>query len=493
MRITGSVHAWIVCLAYLYFIVPICLFLAGWTNLFIALPTGMFLLYIVFLRWKDSFEKKNFESFFLSKRMIFWSVIIIFVWCLFSGIGGFSFQNSDFNYRNAVFHDLINFSWPVVYCPKDNLAGIQHSPVLLLYYFSYWLPAALVGKIFNASVGEFFLFLWTWFGLCLLYYFILVYLKKISLVPLFILIFFSGADIVGTFLLHGKLPPLGSHIEWWTFMQYSSMTTCLYWVFNQAVPAWLGTILFLLDKRIGARFFIVALVVAFSPFPAIGLLGILCILAVLDYHKGIPFDRKFSRQTGYIIAGFLIFCLYYFFDKQTGRGLHLFLFSGYPLGIFSPQYLLFVFIEFYCIAFCCNRIIADNKKIFIAACVLLYIIPFVQIVSTRDFIMRVSIPSLFILCIFVMKSLMKKSCHISTKFYQCILVVLLVVGSITPLNEIYRSAFFTLFWNKHIIADKIGSLSIPERQTSTFCCTTFQDSFYWQVLAPRSRVSCLKQ
>ena len=53
-----------------------------------------------------------------------------------------------------------------------------------------------------------------------------------------ILIFFSGLDIVGAYLtsmdyINMRYDPW--HLEWWgTPYQYSSMTTQLFWVFNQA-------------------------------------------------------------------------------------------------------------------------------------------------------------------------------------------------------------------------------------------------------------------
>jgi len=492
MLITGRLHAWLIASAYLYLLIPIVIFLAGWTTLFLALPVGFFLFYLVFAKFQDSFQNTNFEPLYISKRIMFWVIMVLCLWCIFSGIGGFSFQNSDFNYRNAVFHDLIHFPWPVVYCPATDVSQTATPPVLLLYYFNYWLPAACVGKIFNTAVGEFFLFLWTWAGLVLVYYFVIAYLKRVSILPLFIFIFFSGADIVGTYILRGSFPPLGTHLEWWTFMQYSSITSCLYWVFNQAVPAWLGTILFMQEKTIGVRFFLVALVFTFSPFPAIGLLGIFCITMAFELFSW-EGNGKRKQQYAYIAAGLVVFIVYSLFDAQTGRGLGLFFLSGVPLKIFAPQYLLFVFLEFFCISFCCFHILKYKSTILVAACILLYVIPFFQIISTLDFVMRVSIPSLFILCVFTIQSLLQKTITGFDKFYKCILLALLVIGSITPISEIYRSAILTLFDYDHIIANGVVTFKDPKKQTSTFCCSNYQSSFYWRYLVPSSRVVCPRE
>jgi hypothetical protein len=80
----------------------------------------------------------------------FFNCLPSFLWVALSGIGGFGLQNWDFNFRNAVLHDLVDYSWPVVY-PQGRI---------LLYYFTYWLPAALAGKIFGWFGANIFLFVW---------------------------------------------------------------------------------------------------------------------------------------------------------------------------------------------------------------------------------------------------------------------------------------------------------------------------------------------
>ena len=74
---------------------------------------------------------------------------------------------------------------------------------------------------------------------------LLVYLRadtgKKQGIGLLFLIFFSGMDILGA-LYSSRLPDLlaydAMHLEWWTNdFQFSSLTTCLFWVFNQTVGA----------------------------------------------------------------------------------------------------------------------------------------------------------------------------------------------------------------------------------------------------------------
>ena len=84
---------------------------------------------------------------------------------------------------------------------------------------------------------------WTALGTYLAALNLLVYLRadtgKKQGIGLLFLIFFSGMDILGT-LYSSRLPDLlaydAMHLEWWTNdFQFSSLTTCLFWVFNQTV------------------------------------------------------------------------------------------------------------------------------------------------------------------------------------------------------------------------------------------------------------------
>lgn len=92
---------------------------------------------------------------------------------------------------------------------------------------------------------------WAVLGIVLVYYFICARKEKLLIWLLAILIFFSGLDIIGQYLIGTDLSTLPNtqHIEWWAVpYQYSSMTTQLYWVFNQAIPAWLCTIFAYMQK-----------------------------------------------------------------------------------------------------------------------------------------------------------------------------------------------------------------------------------------------------
>mgnify|MGYP000190543062 CR=1 FL=1 len=62
------------------------------------------------------------------------------------------------------------------------------------------------------------------------------------------------------------------HLEWWTNdFQFSSLTTCLFWVFNQTVGAWLATVCFLQEKDCRNYLLLGTACLMCGPFPFVGL------------------------------------------------------------------------------------------------------------------------------------------------------------------------------------------------------------------------------
>ena len=138
-----------------FIILPIIIFLWGWTNLIISIigtvisaTTGVCVYKAVVKEFTIS----------IKKNISFWvvSVAIILLWCLFSGIGKFSYQTPDFKARNIFFHDLCYCSWPVSFdmdiqpeFVRSLLSDVKSAN--LVYYYAWWLPVAVIVKIFNLN------------------------------------------------------------------------------------------------------------------------------------------------------------------------------------------------------------------------------------------------------------------------------------------------------------------------------------------------------
>ena len=230
---------WLYALGYLYLFSSIAIFLIGNVKLFISLPLTC-ILFIAIIKAINNSPKIKLEYGKVYKKILVILAIII-IWVIFAGVGGFVWQNIwDHKFRNAVFMDLVNYDWPVI---EEGKA--------LCYYLGYWLPAALVGKIFGLQAGYAFQVIWAILGVSIAFGIICEYLRTVKIRNIIILIFYSGLDIF-LFLLFSKLPIgealikvfQGRHIELaTTFFNSSSNTTLIFWLYNQIIPFWVGMML----------------------------------------------------------------------------------------------------------------------------------------------------------------------------------------------------------------------------------------------------------
>ena len=138
--------------------------------------------------WIPELHKENLLK-------IVFIITVIGVWVYYSGIGRLVFQNTDHSARNAIFDILVQYDWPVInYEVNLDIMPKGTTATSLVYYIGFWLPAAVVGKIFGLEAGYGFQIFWAILGITLVYYLLCERYKKLLMWPLLILIFFSGLD-----------------------------------------------------------------------------------------------------------------------------------------------------------------------------------------------------------------------------------------------------------------------------------------------------------
>jgi hypothetical protein len=421
----------------LYLIIPFIIFCLGWLRLSIAIPITAVILWAVWNLFKQS---PITNSQLPNSQSTFYLLLLTGAWALLSGVGGYAFQNWDHNWRNAVLHDLITYNWPVIYSSPEK------GPVtMLVYYVGYWLPAALTGKIFSWQAANFVLFLWTWLGVFLVTLHLGNTLKTSPVKLVLLLIFFSGMDALGAlFFAKGYptlFPPI-QHLEIWSGnLQYSSFTTQLFWVFNQAVPAWLCIILIAdqspitnpqsANSQFTNKLFIFSLSFFFAPLAALGLLPYL----IIEWFKQADLKSPFKnlRLDLLLASGIIILVSFLYFSSNTAaqeRG-----FQAIALKDFLAFYLLEGGILWLALAPLKWR---DPR--WAVTGLLLAVIPFIQFGSGRDFVMRASIAPLFYLMLMVGEILFQKGV---SRLLRVTCYVLLFIGALTPLYEINRSIYRT--------------------------------------------------
>ncbi len=151
---------------------------------------------------------------------------------------------------------------------------------MLTYYIGFWLPSAVIGKALGWEIANASLFLWSWLGVALIGLLLQYRFKSRSIAPALLLVFFSGIDILGMLIRQRMAPlpyftfwpPIYRLENWTTLIQFSSNTTQLFWVFNQAIPSWMCISLLITTKNKKHAFFLWSLFVFYAPLQAIGIL-----------------------------------------------------------------------------------------------------------------------------------------------------------------------------------------------------------------------------
>lgn len=461
----------------LYLVFPFFLFLFGWVRLTIAIPLALLLLFTLWKLLTANYQLPNYH--FPLSTSIFW-VLITVSWLLLSGVGGYAFQNWDHHWRNAVFHDLINFDFPVYYSQPES------GPVkMLVYYVGFWLPAAWIGKLLGWNAANFALFLWTWLGIILVTLHLANILKTSPVKATLFFVFFSGLDALGALLFAEEyptlLPPI-THLEIWSGMQlqYSSFTTQLFWVFNQAVPAWLciamTSVIASAAKQsqpelgiasvAAARlprtsspqgndmlFLLWALCFFFAPLAAIGLFP----YVLIELVKGTDFKSPFKNlRWEVLLSAAIIFLLSsFFFASNTSaqqRGL-----QSIPFADFLAFFLLEGGILWLVLAPAKWR---DPR--WMVTGLLLLVIPFIQLGSGRDFVMRASIAPLFHLLLMTGETMFNKA---TPRVLFVTFCFLLSIGALTPLYEINRSLYRT--FDYYFLQPEDCSCDVPSSEPVT--------------------------
>ena len=266
-------------LAFGYLLLPVLLFLLFFVKLIISVPVALILVAVYLVATKESNGDDLTErKFSLPKRLLWILLVLCALWCFLGGQSGLYFQTADWNERNAILRDLITHAWPVRYLNTDTV---------LVYYIGHWLPAALGAKVLFAftnnlglcfAVGNILLAIWTLIGvmitLMLSFFTVNPKTKKGMWLVFALLVGFSGMDIIGCIIKQWSLESYFTflHLEWWTTgAQISSNTTCLFWVFNQAVTAWIATLCFANEKTNRNYVFLVSTSLLSSTLPCVGL------------------------------------------------------------------------------------------------------------------------------------------------------------------------------------------------------------------------------
>lgn len=478
-------------ISYLYIGIPFIIFLLGWCKWYVSC---IGIAAVVYALYKVCNNDLNISGIIWTKKnanQVIGVLLILAMWVYLSGIGGYAFQNSDHTVRNTIFETLVHNPWPVV---REYSVDEQVITRGLIYYIGFWLPAAAVGKILGIQIGYFALYLWALLGVCIIFFWICQIRSSVEIWPVFVLIFFSGLDILGYYLTHGSFKDVTSqmHMEWWMdTYQFSSNTTQLFWVFNQAIPAWIITTLLYVQKNNRQIVFLLALAMLSCTFPFVGMIPFVIYFMIRNTQKNVKIKERlldFAKNiftVENIVAGGLVGFISFFYlmsnisagtmnissntntvveqeaiveqetmvveemNNQTGISNEEatsydvvdmdMLNRQAKIGVSIFKGVLFLLIEcgFYIVMlyYWGNR---ERQGLLYVILVSFIACLLIKVGAGADFCMRASIPGLFILCIEIIRAI--DNCK-SNRIYTglVVLIITIAVGAVTPMHELNRT------------------------------------------------------
>lgn len=463
MRLNGKV---LKLTALLYMYIPVMIFMAGYTKWYYALVAGAVIIVCVYAYVADRniigrkntdvmydidafMDEEEVEDIKLHPVALLTAVVLITSVCILVGIGGLFPQAGDWYKHNAVLRDLTNSSWPVYYDRYDDC--------MLTYYLGQYLVPAVIGKIFSSfEVSNIAMSVWSIGGLILVYLMLLRVTKADSLrkqIPaVLIMLFFCGglnlAQNILKEIYNDRMYSLGSY-HWilvdGIMLQYRSNLVMIRWVLPQIIVPWLATMLFIEDiKRI--EYYVVILLpsLLFGSFSFAALAVIAFVNAMILLIKKESRLKKllslYNILPG-ICPGIVLF-FYFLGNIQVEKPISSsFRFQTYG-GDHFTVYIVFCIFMFgiYCI--CVGK---ENLKtpLFYINTGILLALPWLRMGLCNDVVMSGSIPSLFILMIYVMRLLFDERESTSLGIRKGIAIVIMLIGCIYPVKEIADN----IIWN----------------------------------------------
>ena len=460
-------------LSLLYMYIPVLIFMWGYTRWYYALVTTLILIpcLVCYIKEKSLIQTKrkkaslpcdeeydidayigediDCDDIVLSPIVLIIAVILITLVCIVVGIGGVFPQAGDWYKHNAVLRDLTKSTWPVYYDRYDRC--------MLTYYIGQYLVPAIIGKITGSfSASNIAMSIWCISGLVLVYVCLLRIIRADTVwkqvLSVIVMLFFCGALNPAQNILEqifsDRMYSLGSY-HWilvdGIMLQYRSNLVMIRWVLPQIIVPWLATVLFMEDVG-KVRYYVIILLpsLLFGSFSFAALAVMAVGMAVVSLIKRDISVREIFSPLNILPAvcpGLILF-FYFLGNIQVEKPINSsFRFQTYP-GDRIIVYLVFCICMFGIYYMCVWR---ENSKepLYYINLTILLALPWCKMGLCNDVVMSGSIPSLFILMIYVLKLLFDGRNSTALGIRKGIVIVLLVLGCIYPIKEIADN----IIWN----------------------------------------------
>ncbi|MBR6986705.1 MAG: hypothetical protein IKH82_01385 [Clostridiales bacterium] len=411
-------YPWLFASALLFLTVPLFMFFLGYLRLSVGIPLTLIFAVILLFSISDCLNDANGRKLLKSENdlqvplsyLVGFAVTALLL-SFISGAGEYIFTLQDHAFRRAILRDLIDYDWPVIYNYSTqtnpeviNIYGIASGQRAFSYYFIYWMPAALAGKVFGFGFGNFVLLIWNAIGIFLCFMTASAVIKRFTAAVPFMFVFFSGLDVLPN-LVYSFIPYDG----WRWFegyvpvMSFVSNFRELASVYNQMVPCFLIVALLLLSKNTRSAGLTAGILFAYSPWAVFGILPMVAAFLFGKKNRASKLSTTLTNafSPANIASAILLLIVFgsYYMSNSGAVGFRgaAWSFFDKPL-LFIPAYIVFVAVEALPFVIMLYKREKDNA-LFRAAAITLLIIPLYRITEMNDFAMRGSMPALFFFCI----------------------------------------------------------------------------------------------
>ena len=415
----------------LYLLIPSVLFLLTWIHLWIGIPCVFF---IVFYTWKivqESIIANNETS--ISLQNILLSIGISMGLNYLLGIGEFRPQTYDFQANNFKYYDLITHQLPVYYSDQKTY---------LCYYTGYYLPSALLAKVFGIETCRYFSFVWSVLGISLVFCWISTFTHKNIIGLLAIVLLFANAWFVIKLLMYFEyfqeyLQPYYIQLNQFKLIT-SSLIKNYAWATQHTIPACLGVCV-LIDnfrQKTDLKYLLLMLLstMFWSPLTAVGLFPFVAFYFAINIKN--LFSSKSIKDLIFMVLLILSFTplLLYFISTE---GIHVnnteFIWQT-SVSSWWIFYLVYAISNFIIWGLLLNYLQNQYKILWIIAVIFPCLTAIYRIGIYNDFNIRVSFPSFFMLSILVGISAVEKMKLKS--FIGVGILLLLLLNSLANFNHI---------------------------------------------------------
>ena len=413
----------------LWVLIGVMIFFVGWCQWYIYIPLiGMILLVVRQLYCNE----KGSEKLAIGGRQFLIAILISVFVMFLCGIGGFVVQPLDHQWRNAIFRDLVNYSWPVY-----NSSDFTY----MCYYVTFWMVPAMLAKITNSiNLGFFFQLVWASIGMFLLFLQVCLYIGKVRLSTFFFIVLFGSLQVFVAFFFflffdgpYKNTPFLLQiynlvldNIAIHGFLACPNMQS-FHDPFNQTIPFFLLLMLIINNLRSKYIPFYYAISLMYAPFPFLAITPVVGFLFINNLRMTTMLPDLFSLSNITAIVIIVLLILYMSSNISSGSYGLIDISNTYEQFYAFILYVVFGFGIYLYIGYeeCQNKTLL--WILFVTTCIMSWC----RIGYGNDICFRGNMPLIWISCLLIMR---KFYSTLVSKKIKIVILCCLIFSSISAMG-----------------------------------------------------------